>query len=1709
MKQKRGLLSKLTFSILFIAIFTTISVLESNEVYSETYNNCIPCESKGCVVPNPDSLIAYDYECIIKKNVNDPMIFVDVVDSDITGPHVWNFKKLTVQEGMTLWFMNSEEVIISNPSSIQGENGCICGDGGCEAVGFPPVDGEDCLNGCTEDRECLGGNSAQSPPPVNYFGDGGAGDGGRGEDGNQRGGSGGGGGAGGLMFQRGTYGGRGGDGRWAGPGYPGHAGGPGAISNNSAGAYVKLILNELSLIGNISVSGFDGDDAINLSSSNRNGGGGGGGAGGSGAGKIELYVANLISTTGYVLAKGGDGGEGGKGEDEDGNNNDDGCFGGGGGGGHGGIIISQIQEGVSLLVDNSVGKGGLKGAQGECNSGYGAEFDGKDGLVGITGAVTEIAPSLEDSTIYLANCNDGEDNEGDTKKDMDEPECRYDSDVIDIPWDASIWENYVPKPSSYNASAKNGTDFACGDDVGGYCSGTPGFCDYDPFDDDDFDCEKQMSYDDCFSHNCWWLSLPASTRECSSYFTKDECNDYSYCSWSNFATGQSDLGAITSDNSYLCLDYVKGEGESQRILAPGNNYAWFEADGVVLENLEFNEFTIFHADETQFISNSADWFWCNAAGNYNYGSKAISEYGTFNLETNNGEISCSVTLEKLLRNSFEDEDKYVQDCLEGTEAGCKNNCIDDDNCEGVCYKMQGSLIRATYSPGSFVETCEDACDVKNGAENAGEFTTSVAQYITSILSTYCSMYPYEPDCIGFVPGLNWDGNSGESFQDQEFCDQYPTECLGSGINSGLTCEQVYDALNLPYTGDDEKICGAQEFCANGDLYPSNGVGLNIDKCCVGREAYCQAVDGVDITCSDVGGVERGICTDCVCMGGVQVATDCCLNGNWVDMADAYSNVNESFICYKEEDKSLIKECCGTNECFNGGENNNVLYADYSLSYVFGTNGVPIHSIVSFDDIGNLKRLVKVFTKLSTVPKDITGFGPSNYLNWSNFDYLEFDILYSAKESYDLILTDAVHPDYGTSKKCTYNINNNIAVKKGLNRWQHVTIDIGAIEQYPINCEEGFNKAKIVNMQVRSSSVEGIGVNVAFDNFFLSEKQINNVNSQNRFCSGKWGDWVSNLDGPIDSPNGDTGFVSLNGEVSVSDLGPYRDACEGIISFGWTGNVCCGDDTAINNHGEFWKDTEGACWKGTAVFNDKTVADALGLSPIYDSTIWNSNQGNNTKSLLYYEGDLWSCDRELNNYSEKISYDGVPSNNALLRNSINPEVQTPFSIKGSWMCMPDEGWVKLTQVNRIRPLIAVLKALAVDNGGDYTLMCGEYANMSNYLPLNLKSADPSLTSYACVLRMGDNSIIENDIGDYSDEQIILGLEVANVTIPFNDYKDQVLNEFQTLIIVEEDTCESLSTDMSSDEFFEKCAESVNSEFSVYYNKPLNLMLVSQGNIEGSVGIVNSGFVSFVKNMWTSVKNFFASLFGAPVKYMALYGYDEGGDPRDFYISVQGNKEIKGIVEYEVNTNIRVDYTNLSTSVELFSKVIKSNYPNVDVTYFAHGYNQTIYVTLGQAEDVDWKLMTSLLRINGNNEAPKYFELTNSFCVDTDGTDGSAIFTKGTVYVGYDMIVDSCLNSTHVNEVICSNNESQIISLPCYARQICQDGACVGDGNCYDSDGEDAYIKGETSKGTDFGYDSCSTDLVVSEAICINNNIDNVLLNCNMDESCQDGVCVRVD
>ncbi len=876
------------------------------------------------------------------------------------------------------------------------------------------------------------------------------------------------------------------------------------------------------------------------------------------------------------------------------------------------------------------------------------------------------------------------------------------------------------------------------------------------------------------------------------------------------ASDGGDLGRISPDGQFVCLDDAGGH--------PGTDFIWRDAVD------QSNSFVVRQAEDTHFISNSAEWLYCDASGKgFGDNEPGVSRYGSFYMPAA-ALGSCAALLEMALPKNFPSgtgTERRVYVCDENRPGPCRDNA-NSSGFKAYCFKD------ASYdnNPTNFVTYCSDNCEIFDGFWRALQ----------------------NPD------------------------------------------------LKVP-----------------DHTRPTSSSGRVDSECSDGRfaEGCFEGGNGED---NGESGYEN-------------------INDYLIDLHFFSQGKPDSFICYDINENNYFMECCSVfnpNSCTNRNNRLNDYILSPMSSYLL--DGQPLHALITNFDTGTRFQ----HRRYESLQKGGSAGFSGNALkikDWTQFDYLHFQFSYTRGALGNIVFEDS------NGEIASLDLNNYINSIGDVIVWQSVTIPLKDIN----DANSDFNLGNVQSIRI---FVTDGPTSLVFHNFYLSTNSTNDVSvpGEEYFCSGPWGGWISNLDGPSDAGFGD------NAPPSMYEM--YEYACNLNPAYRWTGRRCCGDDTKYYNYGEWFTDTNGFCWGGAPVFNDSTIASSVSLDY--------SSRNLTEKSLLYYNGNIYSCHLPKNHYDKQFSYDGTTLLNSNFRNQVD-EVKDPFSVVGSWMCQEGQGWVKLEDVNRVMLLSSVLNGIALEKSDDeYTLFCGDHVGVSNYLGSAEYAVKHGLLGVGlCVLRTGPNKV-----PDESPKHLVVGVEI-NDSVEMEDYLEKVIRAF--LPFAHSDTsinCAGAPDNPSSSQFFRSCSVENGEGLRVYYNKPFNLLLISNSRITNDY-IDNDGFVGFLADSWYKISKWWKNIFGRDSDASSPFE-DIPEDIRNLYIAVQGDKSIVGTLAPQPSGDFfkgHVSYNKATNNISFLKDVMTRNNPGVTVHYLADGSVQALSFTNVGVDD--WKRISSDLRLDSSS------------------------------------------------------------------------------------------------------------------------------------------------
>jgi hypothetical protein len=318
--------------------------------------------------------------------------------------------------------------------------------------------------------------------------------------------------------------------------------------------------------------------------------------------------------------------------------------------------------------------------------------------------------------------------------------------------------------------------------------------------------------------------------------------------------------------------------------------------------------------------------------------------------------------------------------------------------------------------------------------------------------------------------------------------------------------------------------------------------------------------------------------------------------------------NPRFICHNVDKAGEFAECCGwdLNYCLNSAKGRR--------------EGAAVHTLREFDHYKeppegaeNLNKTNFVLRYGIDVPdsSEITedsyyrlslwaGNNDLKITDWKHYKNLEFYIWFTANYEVELWIgkftgdedlfdpTDIRYYTFPFKARITDYVVN----EPGLRKWLHVVIPIDDIFAVPFEPEmivfaSNAKKLKDLGTVVTWTGGSPFSNVVGIDKILLLPKEEDMpADADNLYCSGTWPPvWLKDLDSKK-VPDGATG-----------DQPEGRNACEAIPSYGWTGSMCCGDDTGEDTDSdrigpatfkEFYTDDNAGCWSGNVLADNGRV-----------------------------------------------------------------------------------------------------------------------------------------------------------------------------------------------------------------------------------------------------------------------------------------------------------------------------------------------------------------------------------------------------------------------------------------------------------------------------------------------------------------------------------------
>ncbi|MDD3175110.1 MAG: hypothetical protein PHU51_01380 [Candidatus Nanoarchaeia archaeon] len=1244
---------------------------------------------------------------------------------------------------------------------------------------------------------------------------------------------------------------------------------------------------------------------------------------------------------------------------------------------------------------------------------------------------------------------------------------------------------------------------------------------------------RQAEYLGCKpdSFNC--IDMPTYS-ECA-YRTTETCNGF--CEWQGIEDFENDLGYISQGGRYFCnKDYFNQE---IMFFSDLNSFHWWDA-----ANYE-NAYKIHNSNGIDFISNGAEWYYCAANNTQDprpilqgkTNAKPISEGETFSLPQSNEGYTCVEFLNAVAFN----EATNWKTCINFTFNNITGDyeCLQSDEenvCEPKAELANGAIIPLSFSNPSFedfIAVCGPSCYLSAIEEDLDE-------YQDLALTQFCEKFPF---ISLYCPDID-DPSFGS-----ELSLLLKKNCTGQGLTTN-DCLDINNAV-LPQNCNDIHL-NIDGITYNGTecsdktdfaTYCNFGSVLSTTKnsmCCMVEEdelneygddicGYISNQDLSENTCYLIGGswisaVDYQNVPVSNCVGGIDYSNEfghCCVGGDWgldwMDIGDLISlSKPESFVCYKHNDLRLISECCSDFAPCNNYYSNHISPDDY---YYYGLGGA-VHTIENYDKFKKDETTDNEFlldyiskAEVSDDGTSIVTFSSSMrpQKDISSFQYLEFDVALAINEpNIYLEFSDMSEP----SNICKISLQNKLVTGTSSLRWHHAVINLDLL-----NACSGFDKTNVDALKIKTITPEGSDNDVEYKALFDAFVLSGGDNSPNYYCTGNFGSWVTDLDGPSGSESFSNNS-KFNDVGNVEGYGKYWYACEAQAAFDWTGRKCCGDDTVtqfkLGNQagGEYYADIKQGCFHGVPIPSGKPV-----------SYSFNNESLNN---IIFYNGEFYGCQLSPATYTYKISYDGQPGTQPLVTTS-----KDEFDVIGDYICF-EQNWINKNKVEVSKILLAKMYDLTFSKDDeiqyDFEIMCDETGDIATF---KSDSDVNTIINSMCVLRLkvddeiytvtglnfnaeGNKDSTKTD-AEYFMEKLIPDLEYSK------EFTGEQRDSLKTACDYNLSDEKISAFSINPTKFFQTCSHDETS-YRFAYNPSLNIIFIVDTEELGLPSGTNlqdlmstRGFGEFIRELWDSFLGLFTDWFG---------GGDSAGDgildyaaymptfQEDFvqfdkvYLAKFSNatheKHIKALMETREDFSsesiikpdmyfVSVEYQGFGTQVQ---KLAENYYNNNDYAMdYAYGSDGTQLISLVLKENnlkkysyqnnFDWKRLTSGLMVNP----------------DVD-LGWSATSLSGNCQIDLGEECDTCENGSLIPE---ANYNCNIYSRYVAGNISCTSGVlnyttCIPRITCEDN--VDCII-GESSCQEGYCYDVDSKYIYFKNATLTNGSFKDIVLYC-VDE---DGICLE--
>ena len=486
----------------------------------------------------------------------------------------------------------------------------------------------------------------------------------------------------------------------------------------------------------------------------------------------------------------------------------------------------------------------------------------------------------------------------------------------------------------------------------------------------------------------------------------------------------------------------------------------------------------------------------------------------------------------------------------------------------------------------------------------------------------------------------------------------------------------------------------------------------------GAPAHCfNNETDEDETDVDCGGPYCARCYD----GKNCTIDDDCFSANCVDgkctpvvpedLTSMRQYLAKRFICSKQDEFDAFTECCGSSlgNCVNSDQLSKVRRASNPLSTIYEFPALDdVNYVLMFGLLS--ENLIDYQLPMYIESSQSKKGADTRMTDWTGYDYLEFYISYATmpvnfqtnRHYLRLLVLNQISADYTARQYIQGNpstiessvlfrgyVDDFIVNQEEEGKWLHVKIPISSSSNKLSSIRKDSNvKALVLYADIRDVPVDRkvrhrlfpndktYSNIIAVDRIFLT----NAFSRYNYYCSkypatlNNFGIyWINDMDTQI---------------LDITRKAPMGKAvCDETMGYGWTGNICCGDDTTseskflsnINRYSvaESFSDNSGeaGCVKGNAVKNNSAVV-----------VKYNNSVSAGEASLLFFNGSFYSCNnagafagivRELN-YSADTTGRSRKVNESLFDINTTPVAKACYNA-GSWYCDFDSYWKNATRI----------------------------------------------------------------------------------------------------------------------------------------------------------------------------------------------------------------------------------------------------------------------------------------------------------------------------------------------------------------------------------------------------------------------------------------------